>query len=616
MVMKHPFRLVFPAVCGALFFYLLAYKVGNTDFWWHIKAGDIYRSGTWILTDPFAYTRVGEPYLANHEWLAQIILSLSFAVGGWVGITVLRTALVGLAFSIPLLLHKRHIWIHSAFALLAVVGARPTLTDRPQLFTFLFFSLFVALCFAYLELPQRKRKQVLLLLPFIIITWSNMHGAASLVALPIFGALLIQRFMNGGTLDQLYLFASIPVLALATLLTPSGTENVQYILTLFSDQSSSLIAEWQPASWGQYFLHTLPLWITSVLALWYGKKNVFFSTALLVGMAILSRSAGRHETLFLLAALCVTVYQLRYVLQWNAFVDWVSDKKKRIAVLSVLCLPLLAAFTHVRSYDINRVDHLFGYGVFQPASGAAAFLEHANVEGNMFNNYNIGGQLLWHDIPVFLDGRNLDYGYEYIHRAVNAGVDANEWLALDAEYGFTHAAIAYYLQADMHPIPYTDLLDADAHWHLVYLDDWVAVYINDAENGQTSVIDEYAITTLTPAMLHRLEIPSEMGLATFRTMEAELNRMIEANEEGVQAHIYLATLYTALQQYNLAEVVLNTAIERQPNNYRIYLAFAKLRMEQGRWNDAWSLVKQAKRTAGYTGVQINNNLLQQIKEKL
>ncbi len=98
---------IWPLLSAGLIIYLCAFKVGNTDFWWHIKAGQIIRSGEWIFTDPFAYTRLGEPYLAMQSWLAQVTLSLGFDILGTSGITILRTLIVLIAFGFPALLCKR-----------------------------------------------------------------------------------------------------------------------------------------------------------------------------------------------------------------------------------------------------------------------------------------------------------------------------------------------------------------------------------------------------------------------------------------------------------------------------------------------------------------------------
>ncbi len=608
------FHGIIPLVCAGLIVFLCIFKVGNTDFWWHVAAGRLMLHSGWITTDPFAYTRIGELYLANHEWLSQIIFALVFDASGAVGITILRVLLVFGIFGIPLLIGPRkYLLITPMLAVLAAVGARPSLTDRPQLFTFLCFSLTVTLCTLYLESPLRIRKKILIVLPLIIVLWSNLHGAAVMIGIAVIGALLTQRILAGGTGDRRWLAISLVAAGIATMVTPAGFGNIRYLINLLTDDSASMIAEWQPARMSVYFVHTLPLWIAALITLWFGRRHRTFCILLLVGTGILSRMAGRHETLFLIAALAVCVYQIGFGKGWSLISNRVKSLPHTVHILCILCIFfILCILTYVRSYDINRNDNLFGIGLFEPANGAAEFLRREAIAGNIFNNYNIGGELLYEGFPVFIDGRNIDYGAAYMSRAIEAGVDPAIWKQLQDQYHFSIAVIYYDLQSEMHPIPYTDLLDADPDWTLTYLDDWVAVYV-DEETEAIEGID--GITTVTPATLTRQEIPEQMGLSTFRTMEAELQRMIQYRPDGVKARLYLAKLYTAISEYDLAEIILKEAKLAQPQNYLVDIGFMKLRMEQGQWDEALQWLKRAKRHAGFTGVRINRDLEKKIRQQ-
>lgn len=598
-------RMVIFGLCIGLMFYVCMFKVGNSDFWWHIKAGQLLRESGWISTDPFAYTRIGEAYLASHEWLAQIIMSVLYDRGGWGGIIFLRIILVAIAFGVPLLLHRKHLWINSVLAIIAIANARPALTDRPQLFTFALFSLVVCLCFSYLESSSKRQKNILLLLPLFIIVWSNLHGAASLIGIAVFGTLVVQERSKP-------LILCLIAMCIAPLIAPGGIGNITYVYDLFTEQSATLIEEWKPASWGWYLRHTGVFWILGALSLWYGRRNVITSVLVFFGIGYLSRTAQRHEILFIITALTVIIYQLRFCKRWNTALDAIQTKRVLFPVLSVVVLCGLGWYSHVRAYDINRNDHLYGFGLFEPLRGASEYIHSEHFGGNMFNNYNAGGELLFRDHPVFFDGRNIDYGYDYIVRAVNAGVDLNIWNALDQEYNFSHAVIYYSPQVQMDPMPYTDLLDAHPQWSLAYLDDWAAVYrkTTDRSAGIPTSID-----FISPKILENQTIPEQLSNQQFQQIQEELNNMIRIRPDGVKPRIYLAKLYTAVQAYDEAEVLLGEALAVQPQNFRIYLGLMKLRMEQGRWDDAWRYLKTAKSKAGYSGLSINQDLVDQLKQK-
>lgn len=500
-----------PAICIASVVYLLAFNVGNTDFWWHIKAGQIMRDSGWISTDPFAYTRAGEAYLASHAWLAEIIQSLIYDVAGWQGITVLRILLVSIAFGLPLLLFRHNSSVLAPLAVLATVGARPALTDRPQLFTFVFFSITAVACLAYLDANTQKRKRILLSFPLVIALWTNMHGAASVTGLALIGALFIDQFLRKSSHVSL-LFVSLLLSCGALLCTPNGVSNIAYLLSLSSDQSAELIAEWMPSPWSRYLLHTGLLWVASLVTLVVQRRHLVFSVLALLGIGYLSRTAARHEALFLLISLGVIGMQCKTV------------RLKIPYVVTLLSLVLVGGWAVVQAHRHTVRDNTFGFGEYSPMSGAAQFI-HTQESGSVFNSYNAGGELLYHGVPVFLDGRNIDYGYEYIQRALTAGTDPVAWHELEAEYGFRYAVIFYPPEMHLRPVPYIDLLQQDPEWSLVYLDDFAAVYKKHADG----------YTVLTPQMLYTMHIPSEITVGDLHILEQEVLRVGTQKSAAYQA---------------------------------------------------------------------------------
>jgi len=522
--MKQVMRFVFPAVSFCLLLYLCFYKVGNTDFWWHIKAGQLLRESGWIVTDPFAYTRIGEAYIANHEWLAQVVLSFVYDRTGSTGIILLRTMIIALTFGIMLMLDKQKAWINTGLVLLAAILARPALTDRPQLFTFLMFSLVVYLCLAYVEGKKSDQKKYTIALPILFVLWSNLHGAAGITGLAVLGALGIQRMLGGADRKEIRALLLTGVLScFALIATPTGLDNLGYAMTLMGDRTTKLIAEWQSVSLGVYLKHVGIFWIIALLALWKGKRSLVFSVLVLFGIGYLSKSAVRHEVLFLIAALGITIHQLKgthiFVLQ---------------RVTTVALLLLLSVATYVQATRVNMRDDLFGIGAFTPLAGASEFIHAEGITGNMFNNYNAGGELLFRGHKVFLDGRNLDYGYDYIVEAIEAGESRAAWDALSSEYNFTHAVVYYSLD----PNAYIDILQQHPDWGLQYLDDWAAVYVKGEED---------TFTELTPNMLLGTRMPEEITLRGLQTLEDEVQGIIDACPSCTKALEYKAEIQRAFR---------------------------------------------------------------------
>jgi hypothetical protein len=517
--MRDTMRFVFPALCFSFLLYLCFFQVGNTDFWWHIKAGQLLRESGWIVTDPFAYTRAGEAYIANHEWLAQVILSFVYDIAGSSGVIALRTLLIIVTFGVMLLLDRQKAWINTGLVLLAAILARPALTDRPQLFTFLMFSIVVYLCLTYAEAKKSDQKKYTIALPIIFVLWSNLHGAAGITGIAVLGALGIQRMWDRADRKEVRALLFTGVLScLALIATPSGIDNVMYAVTLMGDRTTELIAEWQSVSLGVYVKHVGIFWLIALLALWKGKRSLVFSVLVLFGIGYLSKSAVRHEVLFLIAALGITIHQLKHT---HAFV--LQRVTKQIAV--IIALLFLGISTYVQSSRINMRDDLFGLGAFTPLKGASEFIHQKGITGNMFNNYNAGGELLFRGHKVFLDGRNLDYGYAYITRAVEAGESTAAWDLLSSEYNFTHAVVYYSLDANA----YIDILQQHPDWGLSYLDDWAAVYVKGEED---------TFTELTPNMLLGTRMPEEITLSNLQLLQNEVNSILETCPECTKTSAY------------------------------------------------------------------------------
>jgi hypothetical protein len=134
---------------------LFCTEIADTDFWWHLKTGQyILEHHSLPVPDPFAYTtplntqdRV-QHFNLTHEWLAQVLLFMTYSVAGFPGIIVVRALILAGVCGIAGLLASRlsksfYMGIAAAFATASV--AIEFSADRPALVTFLFVAVFVAL---------------------------------------------------------------------------------------------------------------------------------------------------------------------------------------------------------------------------------------------------------------------------------------------------------------------------------------------------------------------------------------------------------------------------------------------------------------------------------------
>lgn len=606
--------------------YATSFKVMDRDFWWHVKAGELMLEQRSLITvEPFAYTREGQPYLARYEWLAQIVLFLVFRTGGPTGVVLFRTAMVLAAFLVLLFLDRKNLWPNVALAIVAANVARLGFLERPQLFTYLFLAADIALAFHALGLagdPSPRARRRFWLLGFAVvliqILWVNAHGAASILGWVVIGAAALQQGVRmlrapyaqrpaARRLLGRWVALGLAVLV-ATFVSPNHIHNFTYVVSLLTDRTIAFIYEWQPRPFGIYLWQLWPLWAAVLLALRLGRRHLLFSLLVIAVTGGLSLRALRHEMLFAFAATGITIAQLRGSARFQGALDWLAARRRLALLVTALGLFFLGLYTHGKYQGFVRRDHLHGYGVFDLARGAVDFLERENVQGHMFNTYGIGGYLLnrgYPDRKVYVDGRNVDYGFEFLAATFLAGTDPERWRELEDRYEITYAVVDYDAIKRERDIPYSQHLDTNDTWALVFLDDWVAIYLKRGIRENDRVIQRlaYEVLRVVPLEFGRL---ADGGDAPRREqLETELVRAVRGSDRSIKARLALARLYTADRRFDDAGRLLQEVVAIQPYRPEVHAGIASLAVAQERWGDACRAYGSMTRLAGEAYPDIN-----------
>lgn len=586
--------------------YVCLFKIADSDFWWHVKAGEIMvQTRGLIATEPFAYTRAGQPYLATHEWLAQVILYGVFHLGGVTGIIWLRIAAVAAVALLLLSIDRRRVWINAPIAATAIAIALPGFVDRPQLFSYVLFATFLAIVLRLLDLPagdQRTRRRFLLVLFIFHVLWVNMHGAAAVMGLLLFAAFGLQRVvilsrqgMAHHRRELIEIVATGLALLAGLLLSPSGLGNIAYLGSLLQDRTVGFISEWVARSIYFYLREVGPFWALSLLALAWARRQWVFWIVVIGVTGFLSRLAFRHEIFFILSATGMFFHQLGGQLAWQEWTDtWRTRLRIAVPVMLILWAAAIAA-GHYKSTMLKQPNDLFGFGTFEPGKGAADFLIRVPIAGALFNDYSIGGYLdyRFHPQPVvFIDGRNVDFGYDFIKAALDAGQDPAAWQTLEDRYGFTRALISYGYYADIDPIPYVSHLSKNPRWSLVYLDDWSAVYLRDIPANK-SVIAEHGYRLLTPEGLTDATVLDSLTQEDAAMLERELLRSIAGSQNSIKPRLLLARLYVLAGLTDDAVTMLRRAHGQWPRRYEPLELLAGALAVQGKWREAGATYEQA-----------------------
>ncbi len=400
------------AVCSLLLLFVLAAgrPINDPDVWWHLRAGQhIWENAAIPRTDPFSFTSQGHPWVA-HEWLAELVYYLLYRAGNFYGLVIGNTVLLGGIF---LLLFKL-IRLRTAQPLLSAVLTMITAALSPVFWVYRphLPGYLCLLGFLYLlELYKAGHRKGLWLLPPIMIFWVNIHGSY-IIGLILIGLYLLAGLVKKGgdtvrpepwSPQQLReLLVCLAVTLLAVLLNPNTYKIFFYpFATVRSPSIVNRINEWASPDFHEPFLLVILCLILAGLALVAGSEGRHrVSDLLLVGCFTgLAFFAVRNIALYLLV--CVPVFGLYLA---RVVKPGPEDRQHYALNRAMAAAVVVAALVLWPSPNILSAHQ--DKSVF-PA-GAVKYLTDHEIKGNIFNDYNWGGYLLWYRFPqnrVFVDGR-------------------------------------------------------------------------------------------------------------------------------------------------------------------------------------------------------------------
>ena len=178
----------------AVVFVLAVRPVTDPDFWWHLRTGKFIVETRGVPhADIFSSTFAGREWVA-HEWLSEVLMYAVRQAFGYAGLVVFFALVIAAAMWVA---YRRcaektgHVYVAGFALLLGALAASPTWGVRPQMFSFLFASVFFAILEAYARGANARR--VWWLIPLTIL-WVNMHAGfalgLALIALTIAGVAL------------------------------------------------------------------------------------------------------------------------------------------------------------------------------------------------------------------------------------------------------------------------------------------------------------------------------------------------------------------------------------------------------------------------------------------
>lgn len=462
---------------------LLLFAMGSRvsvdpDMWWHIRLGEnIVETGQPIYADMFSHSRAGELH-RNHSWLAQVFMLGLWRLAGHLGLTIFVATLASTGMLFLYRAGRGSIYMQGFVLVIGAACASAFWSPRPQMFTFLFSALLVFLLF---DLKRHGRDR-LHWLPLLLWFWGNCHGGY------VMGYVLIAAFVLGEVTNKAFAFGEAPVpghkiwkltaitlLSLALMpLNPLGLDI--FVIPFDTIGISGLrqyIQEWQspdlrqPYTWG--FVMLLLVLVGAALV---SRRRLDATECLFLGGAIcLALLSGRNLPLFAIVAVPTVTVLYDEVLTRRG---WSFPRRERELphriVINVILIALVALGAGLHLKYVSDDDTVAAAVAKNWPVAAVRLLNAFALEGNLFNDYNWGGYLIFaaRQHPVFIDGRT-DLHHDTLADYVTA-LGTKGWSDIFEKWDIGIALIdsTSYLATR---------LEASSAWRREYRDDMASIFV-------------------------------------------------------------------------------------------------------------------------------------------
>ena len=459
--------------------------LNDPDTYLHIAAGRwMLAHGSLPLADPFSHTMPGAPWLAS-EWLGELTMALTYAVGGWSGVAALAAA----AFALALALLTRFL-LRRLDPLPALIGAvaamallLPHLLARPHI---LALPLLVWWSGALLAARDAGRGPPFRLLA-VMLLWANLH-ASFMFGLALTGFLAAEAAWQPGpgrsrSAEMRRWGCFVAAAIVVALVTPNGVAGLvqPFRLATMPALHASFI-EWLPPDLGRF--PALEAWLFGLIALgfWLRARLPLPRLLLLLLLLHMALRHARHADLLAVVAPLAVAAALGPALAACLPASGISGLGRALARLARPAGLAAVAATLVLAAVLAAPLFVFpirrGNDAVTPASAIAAAkrlgLAAGDHSSKLFNGESFGGYLAFAGIPVFIDGRAEMYGNDFLANYVAAeGGDRAALPALLAQYRVGWTLLPPSVGA-------VAALDRMADWHRVYADEWAVIHVRDA----------------------------------------------------------------------------------------------------------------------------------------
>ncbi len=417
----------------------------DSDLGRHITLGNYILYHRVVPThDLFSHTLTGvsrPPY----EWLSQVAFAISHRLLGLDGVILLTAILISISILVVFRysIHKSGSPLVALFVTLLVAAATSLhWLPRPHVITLLFLAIWIH----NLEELRTGRRVGIYVFPLLMLLWANLHGGF------IFGFLALAAYVAGWLWDRwrdqtsgetgrkLFLVGIFSLIT--SIITPDFWHNWEAVLNNRSTFILSRTVETMPPDLSDPSIapFVILLFLSAIFFLANWRTISGSHVILLVGLGFMSILMTRNIPLFAIASALVLTELISKTLNKNS--HW-RNFDQRFVNITTSTLPflfpvLLTTFAiGVFAYNKSQGRQTYQFNPQVFPVHATDWLEENPLEGNMFNDFDWGGYLLYRTWPrdlVFVDSQSDFYGEPLMRDYETILLAANNWRNLLEKY--------------------------------------------------------------------------------------------------------------------------------------------------------------------------------------
>lgn len=404
------------AVLVATFARAAAEPISDPDAWWHLRVGHQFWSGQWSLWNTGPLSSFATEEWTPRDWIPQMVASAFEDRFGLPGVAWLYGAALVVFLSCGYYVCRRVADpVPAVTALtLAAVGASGSLSQRPQIVSFIFMMIAVSAWVA----SARDLKPRWWLIPLTWI-WAASHGmwycVVALGLATVIGILLDRRANSRQLLNLL----AVPLLSLAAAaVTPVGP---RLLLTLFDTTSMwQFVSEWQPPSFRD-LTPAVTMFMIFVVVVTWARRGTAAPWSHIALLAVATGWTLLSARTVALGAVVMAPLVASAIHSWQSRRNPSSIRRSETVVLLAVAVACLAAL----AFAVPSTSQIPG-GV---PNGFNNELDALPVGTPVLNEYTLGGWLHWRhpSLEAVVDGFTDGYTPEAVSDYADAMAAKPGW---------------------------------------------------------------------------------------------------------------------------------------------------------------------------------------------